>query len=123
MRVELYRPDDEEKRTVATADWDGRDVTIVSADEALRDALARAFRRTPVVVDDPSYRRMGTSGEVVVQPGNLEWFRAVAQARVPEETGLAARLVPGITEGGFDPAAGYRTFQEQLERLDESSRA
>lgn len=120
MRVEFYRADDEEKQTVASANWDGRDVTIESADTALRDELARAFRRTPVVVDDPSYRRMGTSGEVVVQPGDLQWFRAVAQVRVP--VGVFARFVPGITEGGFDPAAGYRTFQEQLERLDERAR-
>ena len=28
-----------------------------------------------------------------------------------------ARFVPGVTEGGFDPAAGYRTFEQQIERL------
>jgi hypothetical protein len=122
MRVELYRPDDEEKRTVATADWDGRDVMITSQDEALRDSLARTFRRTPVVVDDPSYRRMGTSGEVVIQPGDLEWFRAVAHVRALTEAGVAARFVPGTVEGGYDPAANYRTFQEQLELLDERVR-
>jgi hypothetical protein len=26
--------------------------------------------------------------------------------------------VPGITEGGFDPAAGYRSFTDTFERLD-----
>ena len=38
--------------------------------------------------------------------------------RVPAELGLVARLVPGVTEGGFDPAAGYRRFDESIERLE-----
>lgn len=123
MKVEFHRPDDEEQATVATAEWDGRDVTITCADDALRAALARAFRKTPVLVaDDASYRRLGTRGEVVIQPGDLEWFRAAAGVRVPAETGLAARFVPGVTQGGFDPAAGYRRFQDQLERLDARTR-
>jgi len=37
--------------------------------------------------------------------------------RAPAETGLEARLVPGVTEGGFDPAAGYRRFEDTIERL------
>ena len=123
MRVEFAVPDDEEKATVATAEWDGHGVTITADDDGRRDVLARAFRRTPIVVDDASYRRLGTSGEVVLQPGDLEWFRAVAQVRVPAETGLLARFVPGAPLGGFDPAAGYRPFQEQVERLDERNRA
>lgn len=103
---------------VATAAWlDGR-VVIDSADDVVREALERAFRRTPVVVtDDASYRRQGTHGEVMVPPGNLEWFRAVAFNRAPAEAGVEARLVPGITEGGYDPAAGYRRFEESIERL------
>jgi hypothetical protein len=31
---------------------------------------------------------------------------------------LVANLVPGVTEGGFDPAAGYRRFDESIERLE-----
>ena len=88
----------------------------------LRDALVRAFRRTPVVIDDTSFRRMGTSGEVMVQPGDLQWFRAVALARVPAETGLTPRFVSGVIQGGYDPAANYRPFEEQLERLDDRAR-
>jgi len=42
----------------------------------------------------------------------------VAYVRVPAELGLVARLVPGVTEGGFDPAAGYRRFDESIERLE-----
>jgi hypothetical protein len=123
MRVEFSLPDDEEKQTVATVVWEGREVIVDAEDEARRDALVRAFRRTPVVTNDPSYLRMGTSGDVVVQPGDLQWFRAVAQTRVKAETGLVPRFVPGAIVGGFDPAAGYRLFREQIELLDERSRA
>jgi hypothetical protein len=122
MKVELAAPDDEAKETIATAEWDGHEVTITSDDDGRREALARAFRRTPVVTDDASYRRLGTSGDVVIQPGDLEWFRVVAQVRVPTETDLVARFVPGAPAGGFDPAAGYRSFRDQVERLDERSR-
>jgi hypothetical protein len=57
-----------------------------------------------------------------LQPGDLEWFRAVAQSRATDESGLAARFVPGTIVGGFDPAANYRRFEEQIERLDARSR-
>ena len=118
MRVEFVPPDDEQKRTVATAEWHEGKVAISSEDEGIRETLTQAFRRTPVVIDDPSYRRLGTSGPVVLQPGDLVWFRAVAERRARAETGLEARFVPGASVGGFDPAAGYLPFQEQVERLD-----
>jgi hypothetical protein len=123
LKVEFAAPDDEEKETIATAEWDGHEVTITSDDDGRREALVRSFRRTPVVTDDASYRRLGTSGDVVIQPGDLEWFRVVAQVRVPKETGLVARFVPGVPVGGFDPAAGYRRFRDQIERLDERTRS
>lgn len=86
-------------------------------DPELKASIERAFRPIPVVVNDPSLRYPGTSGASVLQPGSLEWFRAVAQVRVPAETGLVARSVPGVTVGGYDPAANYRRFPEQIERL------
>ncbi len=116
MQVELYRtgsPDD----VVATVAYNGGQPTITSDDDALRDALTHAFRATPVVIDDAAYRRLGTRGEVMLEPGSLEWFRATVQVRVPSETGLVGRFVPGVREGGYDPAAGYRTFEESIERL------
>jgi len=101
---------------VGTATWvDGR--AVIDSDDAVRETLERAFRSTPVVTEDASYRRQGTHGEVLVPPGSLEWFRAVAFTRATAEAGVEARLVPGITEGGYDPAAGYRGFEESLERL------
>jgi hypothetical protein len=103
---------------VASATWlDGRAV-VESDDPDLKASIERAFRPVPVVVDDPSLRYPGTRGESVLQPGDLGWFRAVAQVRVPAETGLVARSVPGVTVGGYDPAANYRRFSEQIERLE-----
>jgi len=122
MKVEFYDPDDEQKTTVAAAAWDGVEVTVTADDEPVRDALVHAFRPSAVAVDDPSLRRLGTSGDVVIQPGSLEWFRAAASFRATTESGLSARFVPGIAAGGFDPAAGYRRFDEQLERLDARTR-
>ena len=122
MKVEFYDPEDEQKTTVAAALWDGADVTVTADDATTRDVLAHAFRRSAVAVDDPSRRRLGTSGTVVMQPGSLEWFRAVANSRACTDSGLAARFVPGLAAGGFDPAANYRPFDAQLERLDARTR-
>jgi hypothetical protein len=58
----------------------------------------------------------------LLQPGSLEWFRAALLARVPA-LGLSVRFVPGIVEGGWDPAAQYRTFEEQVDRLDAAGQA
>ena len=105
----------------ASATWlDGR-VVVESDDPDLKASIELAFRPVPVVVDDPSLRYPGTRGESVLQPGDLEWFRAVAQVRVPAATGLVARSVPGATVGGYDPAANYRRFSEQIERLESRS--
>jgi hypothetical protein len=116
MKVELHRPD-EPDIVVASIGWTGGGAVVETDDDALRTSLGRVFRRTPVVIDDASYRRLGTTGAVLIQPGGMEWFRAVVQSRIPEEAGLVGRFVPGVTEGGFDPAAGYRTFEDQIERL------
>jgi hypothetical protein len=106
---------------VASASWVGDRVVVDADDPELRASIERAFRPVPVVVDDPSLRYPGTSGESVLHPGDLEWFRAVAHVRVPAETGLVARSVPGVTLGGYDPAANYRRFSEQIEHLESRS--
>jgi hypothetical protein len=103
---------------VATVGWEQGEVVVESDDRALADRLRHAFRPTPVVIDDPSLRPAGTRGELVLQPGDLEWVRAVAQVRVPAEVGLVPRYVTGPQIGGYDPAANYRRFREQVERLD-----
>ncbi len=102
---------------MATAVWDGRAAAVTSDDGRLREALERVFRPTPVAIDDASYRRMGTSGVVVVQPGDLGWFRAAAIVRAPAEAGVIPRFVPEVVESGFDPAGNYREFEAQVERL------
>lgn len=117
MLVEFLRGEGEEAVVAGTARWSPDGISVASEDVADRDDLERAFRRTPVAIDDASFRRLGTHGEVVVQPGHLEWFRAVAIARVPAETGLRARFVPGPVVGGYDPASSYRSFGDQVERL------
>jgi len=122
MEAEYYAPDDEEKRAVASASWDGREVTVTSDDADVRDKLTRAFRKTPIAIDEPALRRRGTHGPVVIQPGNLEWFRAVARARATEEAGLAARFVAGKIVSGWDRAADYRRFGDQIEKLNELTR-
>jgi len=110
-------PPPEPLPAVASAVWLGDRVIVEAEDPKLKASIERAFRPTPVVVDDPSLRYPGTSGESVLQPGDLEWFRAVAQVRVPAETGLVARSVPGVSAGGYDPAANYRRFPDQIDRL------
>ena len=51
MRVEFALPDDEEKTVVATVEWGSQEITVTAEDEERRGALARAFRRTPVVTN------------------------------------------------------------------------
>jgi hypothetical protein len=116
VKAEFHPPDDPDT-VVARVTWSDGEVIIESDVEGIADTLRSAFRRTPVLVDDASRHQQGTNGEVLVQPGDLEWFRAVAQVRVPVETGLATRLIPGTQEGGYDPASGYRTFDETVDRL------
>jgi hypothetical protein len=116
MRIELYREDDPE-HPVAGASWDGRQVGVEAGEDELRSKVERMFRRTPVVVADPAMLPQGSHGEVVVQPGTLGWFRAAAFARAGE-VGLKVRVVPEVLgQGGWDPAASYRTFREQTDRV------
>jgi hypothetical protein len=117
MRIELYREDDPE-HPVAGASWDGRTVGVDAGDDGdLRSKVQRMFRLTPVVVSDPAMLPQGSRGEVVVQPGTVGWFRAAAFARAGE-VGLKVRVVPEVVgQGGWDPAASYRTFREQTDRV------
>jgi hypothetical protein len=103
---------------VAAVTWLDRRPAVESEEPDIKRSIEHAYRSTPVVVDDPSLRSAGTRGDVLLEPGTLAWFRAVAQFRVPAETGLIARSVPGVTSGGYDPAANYRRFSEQVERLE-----
>jgi len=127
MKVEFYRAGpptaaDAEAAPptlVGIARWVDNTPVVECDDDDLCAVLERAFRRTPVITDDASYRRFGTHGEVMIPPGDLEWFRAAAFVRAPAEAGVDARLVPGVTEGGYDPAAQYRGFEDSIERLSE----
>lgn len=114
MRAELYRPE-EPDRPLAIAAWDGRAARLELLDGA-PEGTADILRPTPIVVEDASPRPLGTHGEVLLHPGTFEWFREALRARA-EALGLAVRFVPLTLEGGWDPAATYRTFEEQVERL------
>jgi hypothetical protein len=122
VRAEVYRPADPEtagpERAVAVATWTAGRPSL----EVLEDVpgLDRLLRATPVVTDDPSLRPQGTSGEVVLDPGTSAWFRAALLSRAPA-MGLAVRFVAERLAGGWDPAAAYATFEEQVDRLDPSS--
>lgn len=117
MRAELFRADDPQA-LVAVATWsDGRPGLDVL--DSSVEGLDGLLRPTPVVVDDPSLRGPGTSGESLLEPGSLEWFRAALATRA-EPLGLRLRFVTTHIEGGWDPAANYRTFDEQVERLASS---
>jgi hypothetical protein len=117
VHAELYRPEDPEA-VVAVATWSqGRaslellDPSVEGGDELLRP--------TPVVVDDPSLRAPGTHGEALLEPGSTAWFRAALLARA-EARGLRVRFVATRIVGGWDPAASYRSFEEQIDRLTSS---
>lgn len=117
MRAELYRPDAPES-VVAIATWsDGRAILEV-LDESI-ERLDTLVRPTPVVVDDPSLRPPGTHGESLLEPGSSAWFRAAVQTRA-EPLGLRVRFVARQIVGGWDPAASYRSFDEQVDRMSSS---
>ncbi len=118
MRAELYRPpvaEGEPETVVATAAWrDGR-MELDVLDPSI-PGLADLGRPTPVVVDDPSMRPQGTHGAIVLQPGDLDWFRAAVRTRA-HALGLGARFLVDRTRGGWDPASQYRRFEDHIERL------
>ena len=101
---------------VGRATWDGRRAVIEAGSNDVEAALRRVFRPTAVQAEDPSIRQRGASGPSTIAPGTLEWFRWAALNRAGAE-GLAVRLVAAGGPGGWDPAANYRTFREQVARL------
>jgi hypothetical protein len=118
VRAEIYRADDA-ATVLAVARWsrEGRSTIEVVAHDV--EGLDRVLRRTPVVVQDASLLPQGSHGETVLQPDSLEWFRAALSARA-EALGLSVRFVAAEVRNGWDPAANYRRFRDQAERLASS---
>jgi hypothetical protein len=118
MRAELYRPPPAEgasETVVAAATWkDGR-ASIEVLDPGA-SGLESIVRPTPVVVDDPSLRAQGTRGDVLLQPGDRDWFVAAVRAR-GHALGLSVRFVAEPGPGGWDPASQYRRFDQQIDKL------
>jgi len=117
VRAELYRPDAPES-VVAIATWSDGRANLEVLDPSI-ERLDTLVRPTPVVVDDPSLRPPGTHGEALLEPGSSAWFRAAMQTRA-EPLGLRVRFVAGQIVGGWDPAASYRSFDEQVDRWSSS---
>lgn len=107
MRAEFFRRDAPD-RVVGTAEWDGRHAAVEADDEEVRTALRRVFRPSPVATSDPATRPAGASGQTVVQPGDLEWFRVAARVR-GEREGLSVRFVTDVA-GRWDPALDPQTY-------------
>ena len=118
MRAEIYRSDDAES-VLATAQWSRGGGSTLDVPATDVDGLDRLLRRTPVVVRDQSLLPQGSRGESLLQPDSLEWFRAALITRV-ETLGLSVRFVAEEVRNGWDPAANYRRFREQAERLASS---
>lgn len=117
MRAELYRPDDP-ATSVAVARWSEGRASLEVLDPSV-EGLDALLRPTPIVVDDPSLRASGTHGESLLEPGSSAWFRAALLMRA-EALGLRVRFVAMEIVGGWDPAASYRPFDEQIDRLTSS---
>ena len=117
MRAELYRADDPEKLVAVAACSHGR--APLQVIDWPRQGLDALLRPTPVVVDDPSLRGPGTHGESLLEPGSFGWFRAALVQRA-EGLGLRVRFVAPEIVGGWDPAASYASFDEEVERLASS---
>lgn len=113
MRAELYRPEDPDL-VVAVVTWKQGRPSLEVLEEV--PGLDRVLRPTPVVTDDASLRPPGARGEVLLDPGSAPWFRAALLMRAPA-LGLAVRFVAERLSGGWDPAAAYASFEEQVERL------
>ncbi len=117
IRAELHRRDDPDT-VVAIATWNDGDPRVEPTGDEV-EGLDTILRATPVVVDDASLRPLGAHGDVVLEPGSLEWFRAALIQRA-ERLGLGVRFVADEIRNGWDPAANYRTFGEQARRLASS---
>jgi len=121
MRAEFHRAGAPEGEPVTTVTWTGSRVEPGEAPDDLAEAIGRIFRAAPVVVDDPSLRSVGTSGPVILEPGDLTWFIAAARSRADAE-GLVVRFVPPDRKAmGWDPAGAYRTFPDAVERRDRAA--
>jgi hypothetical protein len=113
MRAELFRPDAPDD-IVAVVAWNDGHPTVDAGSDV--PGIAELLRPTPVSVDDPALRRLGTSGASVLTPGSLAWFRAAVATRAAA-LGFGVRFVTAEVRGGWDPASDYRRFETQVARL------
>jgi hypothetical protein len=114
VRAELYRPDAPDD-VVAVATWDDGRSRAEATGEAI-EGLDRLLRAIPVCVPGGASSQIGATGDTLERPGSPSWFRAALLERAPA-LGLAVRFVEDDVRNGWDPAANYRTFEQQEWRL------
>ncbi len=107
MRAEFYRTEEPEL-VIGSAEWDGRRAVVSAGGDQARAVLERIFRASAVPIDDPSSRPPGSRGDTLVQPGDLEWFRAAARVRGAAE-GYAVRFATD-RPGGWDLAMDPQSY-------------
>lgn len=113
MRVELFRAEAPDE-IVAVLTWNDGNPRVESGADV--PGVTELLRPTSVQIDDPALRHLGTSGESVLTPGSLAWFRAAIATRAAG-LGFAVRFVTAQVRGGWDPASNYRRFESQVQRL------
>lgn len=113
MRAELFRPEAPDE-VVAVVAWNGGHPVVERGVEL--PGVGDLLRPTPVQVDDPALRHIGTRGPSVLTPGSLAWFRAAIATRAAA-SGYGVRFATTEVRGGWDPASNYRSFATQAERL------
>ncbi|HEY7659169.1 MAG TPA: hypothetical protein VIC58_01065 [Actinomycetota bacterium] len=111
MRAEIYRPDDP-ATPVAIAVWSGEGSRLEPVADDL-EGIHTLLRPVPVVVEGAG---SGERGEILLEPGSYRWFREALVSRAGA-LGLQVRFVSDEIVGGWDPAAGHRAFEDEVERL------
>jgi hypothetical protein len=107
MRAEFFRAEAPD-RVAGSAEWDGRRAVVEADDDEVREALQRVFRASAVSIPDPGAGPSGPRRETVVEPGDMEWFRAAARVR-GEREGFLVRFVTDVA-GRWDPALDPQTY-------------
>lgn len=107
MRAQFFR-EDKPDDIIGAAVWEGRSASIDASTDSDRELLERIFRPSSVRVTAPSTGPGRSAREIVVEPGDLEWFRMAATTR-GETEGLQVKFV-SESPGGWDPAGTYRSM-------------
>ena len=125
VNVEYYEPDDEQKldrRHRSLGRPRGHRSRRTTPSCARRSRTRSGARPSSSTI--ASLRRLGTHGAVDrSNRATSSGSAPCARYRATDESGLGGAVRPGTMVGGYDPAANYRPFEEQVERLDARGRS